>query len=106
MKDPVRHCELYKDHGCSHVDGFLCNVDTCGESIKYHQQKYEESVRRGADAIAKEIDQEILDTYRWKGRGRPEGTVDELREALESAERKGWDISKTLKKINGGFRDR
>lgn len=28
-KDPVKHCETYKTTGCSHVDGYLCNMDTC-----------------------------------------------------------------------------
>lgn len=28
-KDPVKECELYKDFGCSHVDGFLCNCGDC-----------------------------------------------------------------------------
>jgi len=29
--DPIHHCEIYRSHGCSHVDGFLCNVSTCDE---------------------------------------------------------------------------
>ena len=28
-KDPVKYCNYYKKYGCCHVDGFLCNVDTC-----------------------------------------------------------------------------
>lgn len=27
--DPIKHCEVYIDHGCSHVDGFLCDIKTC-----------------------------------------------------------------------------
>lgn len=27
--DPVYHCSVFKNHGCSHVDGFLCNMETC-----------------------------------------------------------------------------
>ena len=27
--DPVKHCDSYKDRGCSHVDGFLCDMSTC-----------------------------------------------------------------------------
>jgi hypothetical protein len=34
-RDPVRHCELYKYDGCSHVDGFLCNVETCKERLEW-----------------------------------------------------------------------
>ncbi len=28
-KDPLKHCSFYKKYGCSHVDGYLCNVETC-----------------------------------------------------------------------------
>ena len=27
--DPVNDCELYQDRGCSHVDGYLCDMDNC-----------------------------------------------------------------------------
>lgn len=27
--DPTKHCEVYKEIGCSHVDGFLCHFETC-----------------------------------------------------------------------------
>ena len=27
--DPVKHCEVYKTKGCSHVDGCLCDMGTC-----------------------------------------------------------------------------
>lgn len=27
--DPVKHCKVYKEFGCAHVDGPLCNVNTC-----------------------------------------------------------------------------
>jgi hypothetical protein len=27
--DPVKECKLYKDQSCSHVDGFLCQYNTC-----------------------------------------------------------------------------
>ena len=29
-KDPLKYCKLYKEKGCCHIDGFLCNVETCG----------------------------------------------------------------------------
>lgn len=38
-KDPLKHCEIYKEQGCSHVDGFLCNVDTCEERIEFVKLK-------------------------------------------------------------------
>jgi hypothetical protein len=34
-KDPVYHCELYKYDGCSHVDGFLCRIETCKERLEF-----------------------------------------------------------------------
>lgn len=27
--DPVRNCKVYKAVGCAHVDGMLCNMNTC-----------------------------------------------------------------------------
>jgi hypothetical protein len=33
--DPVKYCELYRRSGCSHVDGFLCRMETCKERIEY-----------------------------------------------------------------------
>jgi hypothetical protein len=29
LKDSVTCCKVYKEIGCSHVDGFLCNMNTC-----------------------------------------------------------------------------
>jgi hypothetical protein len=28
-KDPVKECKVFKLAGCSHVDGFNCDMDTC-----------------------------------------------------------------------------
>ena len=39
MKDPVKHCDLYKDEGCSHVDGFLCDFETCSMRLDYVLRK-------------------------------------------------------------------
>ena len=33
--DPLYHCDLYKDKGCSHVDGFLCDYPKCCINIDY-----------------------------------------------------------------------
>lgn len=30
-EDPVKHCVIYKRYGCAHVDGFLCDFNTCEE---------------------------------------------------------------------------
>ena len=28
-EDPVRSCDLYKEEGCPHVDGLLCDMQRC-----------------------------------------------------------------------------
>ena len=33
--DPVLHCELYKDKGCAHVDGMLCDYPDCSMNKEY-----------------------------------------------------------------------
>lgn len=43
-KDPVRHCEVYKEIGCAHVDGYLCDMKTCDILSKYKCKKVEKSV--------------------------------------------------------------
>ena len=30
-KDPVKECNTYRIQGCAHVDGPLCNVETCSD---------------------------------------------------------------------------
>ena len=40
--DPVRHCALYKDQkagSCAHVDGFLCDMESCSSLAWYQQQR-------------------------------------------------------------------
>lgn len=34
MLDPCKYCKLYKEEGCAHVDGYLCQVETC-EMLKF-----------------------------------------------------------------------
>ena len=29
MNDPVSGCPVYKNEGCSHVDGYLCDYPDC-----------------------------------------------------------------------------
>ena len=31
--DPVKHCNVYKQVGCAHVDGFLCDMRTCDITV-------------------------------------------------------------------------
>lgn len=35
--DPVKGCELYKNEGCSHVDGLLCDYPKC-EMLKEYRK--------------------------------------------------------------------
>ena len=34
-KDPVTHCKLYREEGCAHVDGYLCDYETCEMRLEY-----------------------------------------------------------------------
>lgn len=37
--DPVRICEVHKEQGCAHVDGFLCTPENCDIRKNYAEQK-------------------------------------------------------------------
>jgi hypothetical protein len=37
--DPIKHCDLYKDKGCSHVDGMLCDFPKCSMNYDYIKDK-------------------------------------------------------------------
>ena len=39
MSDPVRYCEEYRDIGCTHVDGYLCDMETCDIRQKFLLEK-------------------------------------------------------------------
>jgi len=40
--NPLRTCDTYKKSGCCHVDGYLCNPDTCeGYNLKYDERRKE-----------------------------------------------------------------
>lgn len=38
-KDPLYNCELHLHKGCAHVDGFLCDMNTCYER-KHHVKNF------------------------------------------------------------------
>jgi hypothetical protein len=41
MNDPVKGCDLYKNEGCCHVDGILCDYPKCSmlkEYIELHEE--------------------------------------------------------------------
>jgi hypothetical protein len=33
--DPLDYCDVYREQGCSHVDGFLCNMEHCEILAEY-----------------------------------------------------------------------
>jgi len=37
--DPVYHCEVYKEIGCVHIDGYLCDLETCTMRLHYDTWK-------------------------------------------------------------------
>ena len=37
--DPVKHCDVYKEDGCSHVDGYLCDFEKCDIRLEWAQKK-------------------------------------------------------------------
>jgi len=37
--DPVKGCDVYKELGCSHVDGCLCDYPECSMLVKYIETK-------------------------------------------------------------------
>ena len=37
--DPVKKCDLYKDKGCVHVDGLLCDFPDCAMNEYYLKEK-------------------------------------------------------------------
>ena len=44
LSDPVRYCQVYKEIGCAHVDGYLCDMETCDIRRKYLLEKNLESL--------------------------------------------------------------
>ena len=34
--NPIRHCSLYKNEGCAHVDGLLCDFPKCSMLKEYN----------------------------------------------------------------------
>ena len=37
--DPVYYCSLYRDFGCSHVDGYLCDFPDCTMNKEYEGKR-------------------------------------------------------------------
>ena len=47
--DPVKHCDVYCEEGCSHVDGFLCNMEDCDILEKFRVEKNFESLKEAPE---------------------------------------------------------
>ena len=37
--DPYYHCTFFKDNGCAHVDGLLCDFPKCKMNKDYENSK-------------------------------------------------------------------
>ena len=37
LKDTIKECEYHRHKGCAHVDGFLCDVDSCDILNEYRE---------------------------------------------------------------------
>ena len=42
--DPVYSCIVYKRHGCSHIDGMICNMKTCSILEEYKLRELEQQL--------------------------------------------------------------
>ena len=42
--DPVYSCPVYNRHGCSHVDGMLCEMKTCSILNEYKLRELEQQL--------------------------------------------------------------
>lgn len=58
--DPVMHCELYSKEGCTHVGGYLCDMNTCdirqkflNGTLKSVEDQYEVGTLEGAEEFSK-----------------------------------------------------
>lgn len=39
MNDPCKGCAVYREIGCCHVDGFLCDFPSCSILLEYIEIK-------------------------------------------------------------------
>lgn len=65
-RDPVKHCLVFKSVGCAHVDGFLCNMQTCKDTVVLEitpngTRKVEQVVEQGVEQnLSRLVSQEII----------------------------------------------
>lgn len=47
--DPITNCSYFKNEGCTHVDGYLCKVQSCEILNNYEKGVYEmEKIKQGS----------------------------------------------------------
>ena len=46
LKDPVKHCPLYKTEGCTFVDNYLCDYPNCSMLDNFYLNVYKERVKK------------------------------------------------------------
>ena len=74
QRDPVKYCLAYKLHGCEHISGRNCNIDTCSIlrtcSVLQDPPVYSEPVTEITNA----------DRYAWlcKNRGYSNKDIDNM----------------------------
>ena len=44
LKDPIKHCPLYKSEGCAFVDNHLCDYPNCSILDRYYLNVYKDRV--------------------------------------------------------------
>ena len=59
MNDPVKGCDVYKDIGCAHVDGFLCDYPNCSLLKDYKMNNRIKQIAEQAGSVY----QKNLDVY-------------------------------------------
>jgi hypothetical protein len=52
MNDPVKHCSVYKEIGCSHVDGYLCDYPDCSILKDYKMNERIKELAKEAGLVA------------------------------------------------------
>lgn len=46
LRDPVLSCKQFKEVGCSHVDGFLCDFPNCSIQKNYEKENENNSSKQ------------------------------------------------------------
>jgi len=51
MNDPVKGCDVYKNIGCAHVDGFLCDYPNCSILKDYRMNERIKELEKQATTV-------------------------------------------------------